>query len=273
VHFRSLKYLVTDISLSHSVVDPCYDYRYHIWNLDPVPSVIDSHFVFTEARINLRYAIREELTQAFGRRFSTMSKYPVFYAAYTIGINDLWRSEYAYHKVELAMSEDARIRNLGKTSIMIEAGKIWNDVPYSRLFRGRGSRGGDISFLLANSFQTMEPDEFACDQYVNFFFRHNFGNFLFKAGKFKPEFIIAHNLMFGTLSTSMFRAHEPEALQAPEFGYYEGGLIIDNLIRLKLLNVAYLGIGGGAFYRYGHYSFDKTLDNFAFKLSFRISGN
>jgi hypothetical protein len=33
----------------------------------------------------------------------------------------------------------------------------------------------------------------------------------------------------------------------------------------------YIGFGAGTFYRYGYYKLDKTLDNFALKLSVSIS--
>ena len=53
--------------------------------------------------------------------------------------------------------------------------------------------------------------------------------------------------------------------------YIESGLIMKNLIRIKLLNMYYIGFGIGTFYRYGYYALDNTLDNFALKLSVSIS--
>ena len=44
-------------------------------------------------------------------------------------------------------------------------------------------------------------------------------------------------------------------------GYYESGLLVNNLVDLKLYN-----IGIGVFYRWGPYSFPYALDDFAFKL-------
>ena len=47
-----------------------------------------------------------------------------------------------------------------------------------------------------------------------------------------------------------------------EKGYFESGLLINNIIDLKVYN-----LGLGVFYRYGPYSLEKTFDNFAFKFT------
>jgi len=43
------------------------------------------------------------------------------------------------------------------------------------------------------------------------------------------------------------------------------------LLRFKYINAFYIGLGIGTFYRYGYYSYDKTRDNFALKISASIS--
>jgi hypothetical protein len=51
-----------------------------------------------------------------------------------------------------------------------------------------------------------------------------------------------------------------------EKGYFESGILINNL-----LNQWFFGIGVGAFYRYGPYSLNKTIDNFAFKFTITLN--
>ena len=55
-------------------------------------------------------------------------------------------------------------------------------------------------------------------------------------------------------------------LKAFDKGFYEAGVVVDNV-----LNISYLKMGLGAFYRFGPYAYDKTLDNFAWKWNFLIS--
>jgi hypothetical protein len=47
-----------------------------------------------------------------------------------------------------------------------------------------------------------------------------------------------------------------------ELGYYESGLLINNIVNLRIYT-----IGLGAFYRWGPYSMEKTGDNFAYKFT------
>jgi hypothetical protein len=47
-----------------------------------------------------------------------------------------------------------------------------------------------------------------------------------------------------------------------EKGYYESGLLINNLFNMGLYN-----IGVGVFYRYGPYALSETKDNFAYKVT------
>jgi hypothetical protein len=55
------------------------------------------------------------------------------------------------------------------------------------------------------------------------------------------------------------------AIKTMELGYYESGLMINNLVKLPLLN-----IGIGALYRYGPYSFTDFNDNIAYKFTATI---
>lgn len=52
-----------------------------------------------------------------------------------------------------------------------------------------------------------------------------------------------------------------------EKGFFESGLLINNIVRVNYYNIVYLGLGGGAFIRYGPYAEVKTEDNLAYKLS------
>ena len=68
----------------------------------------------------------------------------------------------------------------------------------------------------------------------------NSGKFLFKT------LTLHYNIEFKTL----------------EKGYYESGVLFNNM-----LNQLFIGYGLGVFYRYGPYSLEKTIDNFAFKFT------
>ena len=62
-----------------------------------------------------------------------------------------------------------------------------------------------------------------------------------------------------------------KSFKVPEKGLFESGLMIKNIYRRSLFSFAYIGVGGGVFYRYGYYTLPKAADNWAFKWGFNIS--
>ena len=95
---------------------------------------------------------------------------------------------------------------------------------------------------------------------------HDYGYLLFKGKKwFHPEFALSQNIGFGWLDHPERYRYvnvSQEPYKTMDLGYYESGLLINNLVNLKLYT-----IGIGAFYRWGPYSMNNTWDNFAGKIT------
>src|SRR5690606_38877116 len=101
---------------------------------------------------------------------------------------------------------------------------------------------------------------FLADRYVSFHLRHSFGDLLVGTKHFRPRPAIVSSVAFGELS-------HPENHQGLDFtplreGFYESGLIVDNLLKLGMTS---LGVGG--FYRYGPYALPKAGENIVVKLT------
>jgi hypothetical protein len=113
----------------------------------------------------------------------------------------------------------------------------------------------------------MRADEFLSDKYVAVFLRHNFGR-MTQNKKFSPRIVVCQGIAFGGLRDR--NAHYGIGFSTMEKGYFESGLLINDLWVIKKL----LSFGVGAFVRYGAYYLPKpqykTIDNFAFKVSFRV---
>jgi hypothetical protein len=269
--FRPFKYTDMYLSFSNNFVKPLYNYGF-VYNTDN--GHIISDFTFTEATLGLKFAYKERLKNAFGRRLAFASgeyQYPVFYLTYTHGFNQLLGGQFDYDRLEASIEKNFRIKGLGTSTISVEGGYIWQDIPYSRLYNGKGSNNKTFQVVMNGTFQAMGVNEFLSDKFVYVFFTHNFERLLFEAKRFKPEVRLVNNIAFGTLKN-------PERQKDIEFktlesGYYEGGLIIDNILRVNILNLFYFGVGVGAFYRYGYYSYEKPIDNAAFKASLKITWN
>ena len=267
--FRTLRYLQVEISGLHENRTPQYPY---IYTPDATDTIAGNRYKFTELKLGLRYAYDEKLIDAFNRRYTLGTKYPVFYLTYIHGFKGVLGGQFTYDKLEFAVEKEFMIKHVGKTNLLLEAGYIWGNTPYMKLFKGKGSYSSSFIFYFKNTFQTMRADEFSYNKYVAFHFRHSFGSYLFKTKKFRPELSICQSVLYGELSNKSFHPGN-NFFKVPDEWYFESGLILDNLVRLKIFNLAYLKLGAGGFYRYGYYAFDNPLKNAAFKLSLKISGS
>ena len=206
---------------------------------------------------------------SIGQKIIMGTKYPVLSLTYTRGLQDVFSGQFAYHKVEARLEESIYFKNLGESRIRIDAGYIDNPLPYGMLFTGEGSYIRNWSILVKNSFQTVTPYEFLSDRYVNLFYAHNFGSLLLHIGNWKPAISVVQNIGWGSLSHPEY--HQSVEFKTKEKGLYESGVQLDNILRMKYLNVAYMGFGAGAYYRYGPYASDSASDNLAFTFSMTFS--
>lgn len=175
---------------------------------------------------------------------------PVIWLSYQKGLKDVLDCPYNFDKLQAQLTYSFLTRYIGKTTITLQAGYIFGDVPVFENFNIFANNHG-FALYSTESFATMQINEFICDQFALLFFTHNFGKF-FKTKYFSPEFIFATNVGWGN--------------PGMKDGFYESGLVIDNMLKVSVSK-----IGFGVFYRYGANSFDNVADNFAYKLKLAIS--
>ncbi len=220
----------------------------------------EAPYHFFETNMQIAYTPNEKLSYIDGELLNSYGSVPAFYANISKGYKNQW-GDFDYWKVEAKVLLSTLTKNFGRTDLVLTAGQVFGDLPYFELYNGHGSYY-DFTIETANSFATMRMNEFLSDRFAALYFRQDFGSLLFKRKKFKPEIVLATNIGFGSLS-------KPELQGGIEFktmekGYYESGLIINNI--LKSANI--MGMGFGVFYRYGSYALPETKDNFAYKLTF-----
>jgi hypothetical protein len=258
--FRLFRFANVSTGISIKEMRPTYEYQYK-----ELPM---TNYHADEIQIAFRYAYGEESVSLGSGRIINKRGNPIVNIIYKKGINLFNTQSYSYNRIESTIDVVAYKGRIGQSNFRLATGLIDKSVPYSLLFTSEGSYSRNLPLIMNNTFQTMRPYEFLSDKYLNIFFTHNFGSLLFKKPKFKPQFVIAQNYGWGTLKNASYQGID---FKEKDKGYLESGLIINNLIKLKYLNAFYIGIGVGTFYRYGYYSLDKTIDNFAFKISVSIS--
>ena len=215
---------------------------------------------------------------AFGEKFIKTSQglsvegnaNPVIWLSYQKNLKGVFGSPYNFDKIEFQFQGKKEFKYLGETSITAQAGYIHGVAPITELFNIEGSGADRFDVYSPESFNTMRPDEFFCDRFAALYFSHNFKNLLFDFKKFHPEIIVVTNIAWGDLEmqrrndvvTQRLGNMETWGLSDLKKGYYESGLVVDNIIR-----ILYMKLGFGTFYRYGPYSYDDTWDNFVFKIN------
>mgnify|MGYP007079445462 FL=1 len=121
-----------------------------------------------------------------------------------------------------------------------------------------------IGISTQNTFETMYSGEFLSDRKASLFLTLAFNEIKTKSKWFAPQFSLSSAIGIGSLSNR--NDHQGYEFLTMEKGYYESGLIINNIIKLGVL-----GIGGGVFYKYGPYASVYEKNNFAYKLALKIN--
>ena len=228
-------------------------------------------FKNTEIGIGFRFTKGESFTRMGRAKLRTKPATTELLIQFSKSLKNIFNGDLDYTKAAIRFTHSFQLKRLGKTSFRIEAGQVWGDVPYSYLFNTRATKSGKVSAYVPDHFQTVGLYEFVSSSNANIFVEHNFGNLLFKPKNIsiRPEISVIQNIGYGTLRNTP--SHKFLAIKVPEKGLFESGLMIKNIYRRSLFSFAYIGIGGGVFYRYGYYSLPKAADNWAFKWGFNIS--
>ena len=261
LQFPALRYVKINTYLSRATRLVTSDYRYVVST--PEGEQETDRFPITETGVLLRYAHKEKFLETpRGNRLSLGTNYPVLYANIRLGLPVLG-GEYEYTKVEAKITKTFVSKSLGDTKIALAGGWADRSLPYPLMYAGIGSYG-IFTIESENSFATMRLNEFVSNRFANFHFQQDFGKLLFSRGQFQPGIVLATSVGFGQLIYDPNHVNLDQ--ESYEKGYYESGVLFNNLLRHW-----FIGYGLGVFYRYGPYSLPKTIDNFAFKFTIRFN--
>lgn len=200
--------------------------------------------------LKLRIAFGESLVMSKDKLEVEGKANPMIWLSYKKNLKNVFGSPYDFDKFEFLFRGKKYTQCLGETSLAAQYGYINGFAPATELFNIYGTGENKFDIYCMESFSTMSPDEFFCNEFAALYLSHNFKNVLIDFKKFHPELIILTNIAWmNDINTQKL--------------YYESGVIVDNI-----LNIGIIKIGVGAFYRYGPYSYEKPIDNLVFKVSF-----
>jgi hypothetical protein len=168
-------------------------------------------------------------------------------------------SSFNYQKIDAKISRNYLIKGIGEIGFQFTGGTTLGEVPVSFLHYGAGMRVNGFNLYIENGFNTMGPNEFLSQTYASGFLHYNLGA-VYKMQYSAPEISIVTGAGWGELKNPEY--HQELAFKTMEKGFFESGILLDNLF---VLNTS--GFGLGAFYRYGAYALPKVEDNFGFSFT------
>ena len=257
--FRGFKWFLFNIGLSNDLKkSTTYDLAVPEGNA----VVLKDQFTFTEVKAGFKWAYKEQYIQTIDNRISLGTKYPLVWLEYTRGIKGFINGQYDYNKIDLKVKKTFNIKFLGKLTFQFSGGYVDQPIPACNLYYGDATYRM-FAIYAPNTFGTMRMNEFLSNTYASLFIYHDFGHLLLKAKKwFHPELALSQNIGFGWLDHKNRYAYQDPVPKEMNLGYYESGLLINNIVNLKLYT-----IGAGVFYRWGPYGYIYAGDNFAYKIS------
>ncbi|MEO6169155.1 MAG: DUF5686 family protein [Chitinophagales bacterium] len=259
---RVRKYVNTEITTFDVRKDPTNDYQFV--NTHSGEPVVQDEFDFAGVKAAVRFSYKERIVESLDRYYWINMGYPTVWLQVTQGINGFINGDFTYTKYETKFNYSFPTKSLGITTLTLEGGWVNHAIPATDLFSGRSSYS-PLGLFSANSFQTMRSNEFISSGFASVFFRQDFQSNVIRWGKFQPNFVFVTNIGWGTLSNP--EVHLNTTAKSMDKGYFESGLMINNIVGKKFFGIARLSAGGGLFYRYGPYAFSNPFDNLAVKVS------
>jgi hypothetical protein len=257
IGYRILPDVHVGAYVSRNEITPTYNYQLQFNN------ELVNKFTITETGITIRYVHDESYMSLRGKKVFLGQRFPVF--TFSIAQAAPWFEAQNFNYTRLDFTAKQRIshRYGGRTRFSLIAGWLNGLAPYGKLYNGRGANL--TSYFAEDYFQTMGLYEFTASKYASLFLNHNFGNILLNKKFSKPELVVYHNMGVGQLENAA--AHSGLTFQDFSQGYFESGIGMNNIIRGNYFNIAYWGLGGAAFYRYGTYQLPAPSNNLFYKLT------
>lgn len=257
--FRLFKYMLFNIGLTRSTKQST---TFDLATPEGNALLLEDYFRFSSLTAGFKWSYGEKFIQTAKNKISLGTRFPVVWFQYTRGLKGFLDGAYDYDRIDLKINKIFNIKYLGKLTVNFQAGYVNKPVPACNLYYAPSSYRM-VALFAPLSFGTMRSNEFLSNKFVSMFLFHDFGYLLFKGKNwFHPEFAVSQNIGFGWLDhKERYQAMQNQPREM-DLGYFESGLLVNNLLNLRLYKV-----GAGVFYRWGPYSLDKTGDNFGYKIS------
>lgn len=176
-------------------------------------------------------------------RSIVQSPYSHFFVNFSYGLKGVLDSDFAYEKVQIFYKQPLIIGPLGRSNLILEAGKTFGTIPLGLM---SVIPGNQTYFTIENTFSNLNFYEFVSDQYATVQWNHDFGGRLFARvpllRKLNWREYIGIKGVYGTISDAN-RAINASGLpyNAPENVYWEYNAGIGNIFKVLRLDFSWRG--------------------------------
>ncbi len=201
-----------------------------------VPSVDDASLT-----LGVRLSKDEKIYRQVFIKQSLGSIYPIVTLSGTVGLKGLLPESPSYQRVDASIAYRPELPPIGYSTILLQAGRIWGNLPYPLL---KLHEGNGTYFYDTYAFSCMDYYEFASDRWLSCFFEHHFGGFflgripLLKRLNWREVFTCKgvwgglSERNNGSLPASQAELLFPTRMRGVSKPYIEMGVGIENIFRL-----------------------------------------
>ncbi len=219
---------------------------------------LDQH----EMKGELTWSLGEKVKYLGNKRISSGSNKPQFKLGTAIGLKGLEESTLNYQRIYFEVSERIQLRAAGLLQMKLNARQTFGAVPLFWMNAANGTGGKDWNLTVPNTFETMQASTFYQDKMAAFYFRYTTKPLKTNLKWTAPKLGIHYAMGTGTFNSKATHSFIPPSMRK---GYYESGLILENLL---ILNTTGLGIG--AFVPYGSLVSPDLSKTLTFKISLNV---
>jgi len=231
----------TKLSFYNRQMFPLADFHYEYQGKGNTIAYKDK-ITTSEIRVLARLAYDEKFIDGVFTRTSLGTHYPILQAQYTMGVKNLFNSDYNYHKLVVNVDDRIRINPIGYFDYILEYGKIWNQLPYPLL----ELHGGNETYTYdPYAFNSMNYYEFVSDEYASASIQHHFDGFFLNKiplmRKLKWREVVGAKALIGRVSPNnktllLFPNHLYELNRGP---FFEANIGIENIFKIFRLDGVY----------------------------------
>ena len=249
------------LTLLHKRINAFGDKPFMVYNNGE--EVQKEAIINSEICLDTRFAYDEKYLMGEFERSNLGTKYPVLRLWYTFGVNNVWNSDYKYHKVQFGVKHWFNIGTFGWSKYFIVVGKVWGTLPYPIL---KLHEGNETWFFDESAYNMMDYFEFVSDEFITFSYTHHFDGLLFNKIPLMRKLKCREVCFIKGLAGNLNKENEnfskfPEGLSKLGKPYFETGVGIENILTFVRLD---------AVWRLSHLE-STSIRKFGIMISFQFS--